>query len=446
MKSVKLCLAILSKFILILPAVCAFSQAVPNVQQSFNLFNSGNVNSAVESLRSALSQQQDDPVLRISLGVMLAVERQYNEAVKQFTAAAKIIPTDPLPLLLAESAYDEVDNEKQAEIIRAKADSLLKNGDARKNLAKSANMLQVAIAKYPDSAILHNLLGDIYQLLGENHQAVESYKSAAKLATWWIKPLFNLAMAYLPKDPKAAADSFEKVIELDPKNLRAYLWLGDAYEKQSKYSEALLAYKKAEGSKELSNQAAIRIGNIYLKQGSIPKAKDIFEKVAKDDPDNAAAKAGLAESYIREGQFKKGIEAFNETAKLVLPSSPKESKITVLNNLANAYIGAGEYEKAIKILHEIIELDPSFGDSFTAIVAVYRKANLLEKGIEYYWQKMRNEPVNPADALILAELLLESGDFESAKKTFNTVLQSTKSEPFITRAKSGLARIKKESK
>jgi len=420
------------------PPAGAVDETVPDAVKALDLFNAGNQREAIAAMASAVQKTQDDPALRLTYGVMLANDRRYDEASREFIAASKLLPGDSLPHLLMEGALANESDSPESEDIRKAADEILKNGAGRKALTKSSTMLQSALTRYPKNAIAMNLLGDVRQMLGDGDGAVSAYREAASLASWWVKPHFNLGVAYLATDPAAAANSFARVLQLDPKNLRAYLWLGDAYAEQSRYTEALKVYRKALDSRDFAGQAAVRIGNVYLKQGLSGEAKEMFQQAVRAVPKDAAAQVGLAEAYVREGQYEKGAELYAEAAKLVPASAIAAAKIAVMGSSANAFVGAGDYKRAIDLFKRIIETDPTLRQPYAALADACQRAGLLETSIAEYNGRVKNSPGDSADALILAELQRAAQNVKGAREAFQLALKWAKAEPIKSYAKESL--------
>ena len=77
------------------------------------------------------------------------------------------------------------------------------------------------------------------------------------------------------------------------------------------------------------------------------------------------------------------------------------------------------------------------------MASVYRRAGLQEKGIAEYQQKVKGPSVNPADAIILAEMQLAAQNTAGAREAFEIALKWAKSEPFTSYAREGLASLPK---
>ncbi|WP_312832224.1 tetratricopeptide repeat protein [Sedimentibacter saalensis] len=76
--------------------------------------------------------------------------------------------------------------------------------------------------------------------------------------------------------------AFQKIIEVDPKNVPAYLGLADAYEKTDRNEEAIGALEKVIEIEPENEEAYIKISDIYIKIDDIENAiKILMEALSK---------------------------------------------------------------------------------------------------------------------------------------------------------------------
>ncbi len=119
---------------------------------------------------------------------------------------------------------------------------------------KAQGILQKLLAAYPEDAVLHHNLGRAYagQLLED--KALAEAEKAARLDPQYsdaksITELFMLRergeRALEIRDFAAAAEFFEKMIKLDPKNAEAYYGMALAYGHLENYQKALPAINRA---------------------------------------------------------------------------------------------------------------------------------------------------------------------------------------------------------
>lgn len=86
---------------------------------------------------------------------------------------------------------------------------------------------------------------------------------------------------------------YKKAIELCPSYAEAYNNLGDLYERQGRYKEAIENYEKATKIKNDFSLAYFGIGDIYLKTGRYEEARKWYKEGLKYDPNDTLTKNNL---------------------------------------------------------------------------------------------------------------------------------------------------------
>ncbi len=177
------------------------------------------------------------------------------------------------------------------------------------------------IVNYPDSSILHNILGAI--LAQQNHleQAIASYK---------------------------------KALSIDPNYPQAYNNLGTAFQKLNKNEEAIFNYKKAISIKNNFAEAYNNLGGVIYETNRIKDSLDYYEKAIKIKPDFFEAYHNLGLAYQDLGKTKEALENFNKAIKI------KPDFIKAYNSLGTALCTATKFGEAIKNYNKAIEINPNY--------------------------------------------------------------------------------------
>ncbi|HEY5983907.1 MAG TPA: tetratricopeptide repeat protein [Anaerolineales bacterium] len=100
---------------------------------------------------------------------------------------------------------------------------------------------------------------------------------------------------------EAGLAKYKRVVQVNPRNARAWDTLGNLYKSAGQYKEALLAYERAienDPSKALFHHHA---GLVYACEGRIDEAIEAFQKVIEMEPDHALAHATLGGYYRKKG-------------------------------------------------------------------------------------------------------------------------------------------------
>jgi len=407
--------------------------------QGLKLFNQGAYDQATGLFSRAVAVRPDDAVRRLTYGVALANGRRYNEAIFQFREAERLAPDDPMADFLLEGAYLGQGTTAAAQEARKAADQKLGGQFAAGQTfgldravktagpaVRKPSLLDRALIEHPDNAIAQNLLGDLYQVQRRYAEAVVHYRSATQIAPRWIKPWFNLGMANLVVDPAQAAQNFKRVIELDPRNLQAQLWLGDAYTAQKNYPLALRAYNEAANSPALASQARSRLGNVMLKQNEPVKAEKEFVEAGKAAPQDPVPAAGRADALKQQQKL---LESENEyrRAEQLSQASPTQ-QAAVLSKLAPLYIEKGEYKKAIDELKRVVALNPQLPDAFRKLAEAYQRGGLLQEGIAEHEAALARNPHDSNAMRFLLEAYRLSGNAQGRAQMARKLLKAVPDE------------------
>ena len=216
--------------------------------------------------------------------------------------------------------------------------------DAEKNLNK-------IITKYPNSAILYNILGGILvkknkleeailnceksikinpnypeaynnlgialQKLNKTDVAIENYKKSIALKKNFIQAHHNLGNAYIYLDePQNSLQHFNKALELNPLYAEAYNGLGAANEKLGKKKDALKYYKKAIEIKPKYSEAYYNLGTLLSAQSNYDEAILNLEKAIKLNNNYEKAYNNLGNIFNILGMFEEANNAYQQAIKI----------------------------------------------------------------------------------------------------------------------------------
>ena len=128
--------------------------------------------------------------------------------------------------------------------------------------------------------------------------------------------------------------------------------LGQRYQKQGKYEEAIEEFKKAIELNPRMTTAMNNLAICYSKLGRFQEAEKVYLKVIELHPQDAYAMNNLAVMYMESGRF----DAAKRFAKRAIETEP---------NYANAYLtmgaiyaNGGEFEEAERYFKKVLEIEP----------------------------------------------------------------------------------------
>jgi tetratricopeptide (TPR) repeat protein len=95
-------------------------------------------------------------------------------------------------------------------------------------------------------------------------------------------------------------ECYQKVLK-QKKHHVLYLSLGNAYEQQGKFDEAIAAFQKSLELKPEFAFSLYELGYVYIKQGRYEEAVQPLQKLISIEPKHALANHALGMSYARMG-------------------------------------------------------------------------------------------------------------------------------------------------
>jgi len=151
-----------------------------------------------------------------------------------------------------------------------------------------------------------NQYREILELEPENHQAkanlsVVQAQMEGKLPispqSEELEKLFEKGEKYVKdRDWNKAKETYRKIVQLAPTNIKANLYLGNIYFSQGKIEDAINQYKKIiEFSPAFNIGVHNNLGFAYLDLKKVNLAREEFQKVLKVDPGNELANRKLTE-------------------------------------------------------------------------------------------------------------------------------------------------------
>lgn len=124
---------------------------------------------------------------------------------------------------------------------------------------------------------------------------------------------------------------FQKAMEYDAKNPRAWCGMGSVYRMRDKYDEAIENYNKAIALKPDYQVCLDNLGLVYALKGDSAKAMEYFNKAIALDPNYADVYFNIGLMHNKKGDNLKAIEQFEKYLSL---SSDEKKKAEVQKELA----------------------------------------------------------------------------------------------------------------
>lgn len=216
---------------------------------------------------------------------------------------------------------------------------------------------------------------------------------------------------YAKNDTQAEIASLKRALEIDPKFVRAWLWLGEIYKYLRQFDPALQAYRKAidiDPTQSVSYKAlASTLFGMKKYEDALPVLRDLV-RVAPDDADGLSA---LGTAFFVLKRYKEAVSAFESAVKL----SPQPA--AVLLHLGYAYLRTGEDDKALATYQAALALDAgplALNDIAYQLADANKK---LPIALEYSQKAVREEE-EVSQKVKLSELKIEDLNHTASLASF----------------------------
>lgn len=128
--------------------------------------------------RQALEEMPDSPLALTSLGLALFELQEYEEALRSYQKAAKLSPSDPLPIEKIAQIYERLGNIEPAQAAALRSAELyLRNREVNKALENWVRVTRLN----PKNMQAHSRLALVYERLGRKLESVTEYLAIASL-------------------------------------------------------------------------------------------------------------------------------------------------------------------------------------------------------------------------------------------------------------------------
>lgn len=291
----------------------------------------GEIKEAQSVVEKITKEHPSDIGTKVLMAGILLDQGAPAKARDQLLLARELAPGDPVissdigQTYMAERKITEAERElenalKQNPRFTPALEQLANIAVATNQAGKGIERVSQYIAKYPDDAAAHVILG-------------------------------KLRMAQKQYGP--AQDEFQRALALDPKLVPAYLQMGNLYQQKGDIVPAIQTFEKCLTlAPKLAVVHAI-LGNLYLKQKNEEMAGKHYEQALALDPDLPSVANNLAWMYANEGKNLDVALGLAQKAKQLQPDSPATT-----DTLAWIQYKKGLYAGAIPLLQECVTTSP----------------------------------------------------------------------------------------
>ncbi len=368
--------------------------------ESFRLLNEGvtayregDYVEAIEALSEAARMALNSFRAHYYLGLALAGDRRYADAIEALTVALDLDPTHLNAHVAMGNAHLKIGDtgEAQASFFRAlklraefppALDGLARTAEAKAKDDEAIEFYRRAIDSNRGYALAYTHLGDLYLRTGRMEEAVKLLAEAVRIRPDFAPGLNRLARAYAELGlSNEAVANIRRAIELEPKSAE--------------------------------HRAAL--GKIYLTLGQTRNAEEAFLEALTIDESLPEARDGMAELARRRGAYREALEHLDVAlADDRLDRRTEEALAEVRQRIE------AERDRFLELSHLVLTGRASPRD-YRELARIYAGRSLWLQALEL----QRRAPGTDEDRELLAYLMFRSGRFREAQRIYGELAASS---------------------
>jgi tetratricopeptide (TPR) repeat protein len=260
------------------PALAEDSEQTVYEQIEQNI-QSGQIDTAIDEARQALTKYPDSPRLNQALGTACYQRGLKSEAAEAFRKAVVLDPS------VAMNYFNL---------------GLIELGMRDPRATKD---LETFVTLAPDNAVGHLLLGHAYHYTNRTLLAIEQYKRALELSPDIRLGHYHLGVAYESQgDLSGALEEFKKEIALDPDYNESYWLAGNIEIDRGNLNDAEKLFRSSISRNPETFQAHYGLARVLVASDHMPEAETELKKCLELNADSIEAHYLLARTYQRMGR------------------------------------------------------------------------------------------------------------------------------------------------
>ena len=236
---------------------------------------------------------------------------------------------------------------------------------------------KLALTADPDSKYLQDGLADLYFRLGRIRDAMNSAQERIKknpndlashqlLGKVYLRSLGDMQGPQATEVLQLAIAEYQKLAQLEPKNLETHLLLGQLYGLNKDTAKAEQEFKLAQGLDGNSEDAVLNMARLYGEQGNTQQAIDTLNAIPAGDR-GGRVNFALGASYDQLKKTKEAIAAY----RAALEDEPEN--VDAVRALAQDLLNDSQLAAALPLFQQLVSADANDVDSYVKISEIQRR-------------------------------------------------------------------------
>ena len=215
------------------------------------------------------------------------------------------------------------------------------------------------------------------------------------------------------KDWDIAADEFRRAIEVQPRNIRLRVELGEALSSAQDFPGAIAAFNEVLQLDPRNETAELGIAEAYRRVFNYDETRKYLDRAQQDHASSAAPRIALGRLEIELQHYDRAIEELQTAIKL----APRDS--SARNDLAAAYQAKGDLPQALEQLDAVLARDRSNAFAHFLRAQIYADKNDNERALPDAEVVVAAQPANMRGRILLGKILLRAPDCARAVGILN---------------------------
>jgi tetratricopeptide (TPR) repeat protein len=290
-------------------------------------------NLALLNSKKAISLNDTDASIHISLGIINAGRGESEAALREFQRAIELDPQN-------ERAYIQIG----------------KLYDKQGNIDKAESYFKQAISLKPDYWNCYYALGLSYYFNGQYTDAIDQFNLGLQLASANQTILTTLAACYYQLlRLNDAIQTFERIVQTNPDDFISNANLGTAYFFKGNYDKAIFYYNKSLSKNPNDYQNLGFLGDAYYWSGDKQKSDEVYKTAIESARRNLEfdhnAVQWIACFYGMLGIVDSALYYLDEAN---IPENPENTDTYMALQIGEIYLTIGEKHKAVEWIESAI--------------------------------------------------------------------------------------------
>lgn len=332
----------------------------------------------------------------------------------------------------AESYYDQLlELDPRNEYLRQEyAQVLVKHRRYEKALEQYEELLDLAGRNTKSRATTLRDMGDLYEKMGKDKKAVETYRKAKGLVRPdnWLNDALQKRVIGVYRSNDRLGDLLEQYEEQWPSpNYEQSLLLGRLSDDVGEEDQALEYLDRATRLRSGATKPRERKIDILRRRGADDKVLEEYEELIRVAPGETRYQFELVRVYMQRGEREEAIDQLEQIERR------SRGKPQAFRKLADAYMRYGMEDEALEAYKRLVEMEPDNESHILSLGESYYRSGSIEKAVET-WKRLLETSMEEADARAqLGQVFTEHGMIERGVRNYRKAVEARPDDLSIRR-------------